>query len=86
MHFIFITWDAADLSLRLAEDRPSPVSYHVEKLAELLEEDALISTLIIDIDAAAIMVLPRRRYPVDRVTATSFPKVRQAGYLHPVPI
>ncbi|MBT8131503.1 MAG: insulinase family protein, partial [Gammaproteobacteria bacterium] len=58
MQYVFVTRDAADLQARLAGDRPSPVRYDAEKPAELLQEDASIAKLGLNIDASAITVLP----------------------------
>jgi len=57
MHYVFVTNDAADLRHRLAGDRPSPISYDAEKSQSLLEEDAHISTIGLDIRDSDITVI-----------------------------
>jgi zinc protease len=57
MHYVFVTRDAADMRDRLAGDLPSRVSYDAEKPAELLEEDAHISTLGLGIEEQDISVI-----------------------------
>lgn len=57
MQYVFVTRDAGDLKARLAGDLPSPISYDAAKSAELIEEDAIISTTVLDLGEEDIRIL-----------------------------
>jgi zinc protease len=45
IQFVFVTRDAADLQRRLVSEQASPMTYEADKAQELLDEDAVISTM-----------------------------------------
>jgi len=57
MQYVFVTRDAEDLQSRLADNRPSPMTYESDKPVDLLEEDKVIATKDLDIDKGAIRVI-----------------------------
>ncbi len=57
VQFVFVTSDAGDLKARLVADQSSPMSYDAEKTQELLDEDAVISTLALGFAEADVGVI-----------------------------
>jgi len=57
MNYVFVTNDADDLRDRLASEQPSPMTYEAEKSEDLLNEDAVIEALSLDISDAQIRVI-----------------------------
>ena len=56
--FAIVTGDAAGLEQAMANDTATPISYGSPPSDEVKAEDAVISTVPFDIDAAAIQVVP----------------------------
>ena len=57
VQYVFVTRDAEDLKERLASDRLSSVSYDADQPPELLEEDASIGSLPLDIREGNVKVI-----------------------------
>jgi zinc protease len=58
IQFVFVTSDAADLEQRLVGDTASPMSYDAEKSQDLLDEDAVISTMSLGFSADDVATVP----------------------------
>lgn len=58
MHYVFITKDAKDMKQRLASDKTSPLKYNSDKPQALLDEDKIIESYKLDLDAKNIKVVP----------------------------
>ena len=61
VRYVFVTADSADLKARLAENRPSPITYDAEKPQALLDEDRRIATLGLGLDIEHIAVIPAEK-------------------------
>ncbi|MGI9238272.1 MAG: M16 family metallopeptidase [Woeseiaceae bacterium] len=57
IQYVFVTADAEDLRGRLVSDQPSPITYDAEKPQALLDEDAMISKISLDIDADKVTIV-----------------------------
>jgi zinc protease len=57
MQYVFVTRDADDLRQRLVSDQTSPISYDAEKPIELLEEDQIIDSIPLGIEADNVRVI-----------------------------
>lgn len=58
LEIVFITKDAEGLRDRLVSDAFSPIEYDAEKPQELLEEDQVIGSLELDIEAEDVTIVP----------------------------
>ena len=57
MQYVFVTRDADDLRQRLVSDQTSPISYDAEKPIELLEEDQIIDSIPLGIEAGNVRII-----------------------------
>jgi zinc protease len=56
--FAFITKDAESLKNDLLSNKPSPIEYDTPKPAEVMEEDKIISTYLINFNPEKIKIVP----------------------------
>ena len=58
LHYVFVTQDANDMKQRLANDTTSPLKYNSDKPQALLDEDKVIESYKLDLDAKNIKIVP----------------------------